>query len=98
MARPKHPRPDANQRVIAQALGEAGYVVWDTSTIGGCVLDLMVFGWDAQQGRDRWLAVEVKSENGRLTGLQRRFLVEHPEAGIVARDVMDVLREFGRIQ
>jgi hypothetical protein len=56
-------RRDTNEREIVQALAETGHEV---ELINGSPFDLLV-------GRNRWVAMEVKSPKGRLTDSQERF-------------------------
>lgn len=63
--RPRHPRPDANQARIAADLRAAGYAVVDVSSLAEVGFDLLVLG--LRRGVPVWLAVECKTEGGRLT-------------------------------
>lgn len=98
MTRPKYARVDANQKENIAGLIALGFVVWDISSVGGEVSDLMIWGYDAISGCERWLAAEDKVPGGKLTPKQRGFLEHHPKAGIRFETVEDVLRAFGRLR
>lgn len=96
--RPKYAKVDANQKENIAGLIALGFVVWDISSVGGEVSDLMIWGYDAVAGCERWLAAEDKVPGGKLTPKQRGFLERHPKAGIRFETVEDVLRAFGRLR
>ena len=94
--RPRHPRPDANQSAMVEALRQCGLVVHDVSALGGDCLDL--FCGDPLSGR--WCQVEVKTDSGTLTDGERCY-IERYEGQlpiIVARHGVDILRWFGRVR
>lgn len=96
--RPKHPRPDATQRAIIAELRALDFCVWNLSTLGGEVLDIMVGGWDAYRREDRWVAFEIKATKGRLTNAQLLFFTLFPHLPAeVVYSTEDILRVFGRL-
>jgi len=98
MPRPKHPRPDAVQRAIIAELKELGFCVWNLSTLGGEVLDIMVGDWDANRREHRWIAFEIKAKKGVLTSGQFRFFTLWPHLPAeVVYSTEDILRVFGRL-
>ena len=78
MSRPRHPKTDGNQASIVAILRSLGYVVWLTDSVGGDVLDLVVF----KDGQTR--VVEVKRPG------QRDALTENEKASIKALDDVGV--------
>jgi len=56
MTRPKHTKPDINQKRIVAQLRDLGAVVWDTHDLATPVLDALVF-WRGQIG-----VLEVKKD------------------------------------
>jgi len=91
--RPKHPKPDANQADIIAGLETLGFVVWNTSPLGGQVLDLVVFG------RGMALPVEVKQPGleGDLTDAERESIERLRAVGVdavVATCAEDVVEKF----
>lgn len=94
--RPRYTRRDANQREIVDDLHRLGFFVLDLADVGGRALDLFVCG-RIGSGEWRWLAVEIKTPDGRLTDNQKEFFEIWPDApAIVAQNVEDVLRWYGR--
>jgi hypothetical protein len=94
-------RRDANQGELKAGLEHLGFVVLDVSQLAHLGFDLLVCGWHGGLRQTVWLAVEVKTEDGRLTkreaqfidDMQRRF--REPPL-LVARDVIEVLKWFMR--
>ncbi len=78
MTRPRHPRTDGNQASMVAILRSLGFVVWLTDSIGGDVLDLVVF----KDGQTR--VVEVKRPGRRHT------LTPNEHASIRALAAVDV--------
>ena len=72
MSRPRHPKTDQNQASMVAILRSIGFVVWLTDSVGGEVLDLVVF----KDGLTR--VVEVKRPG------QRDALTENEQASIYA--------------
>jgi hypothetical protein len=91
---------DANQAEIKQGLEQLGFLVLDVSQLAHLGFDLLVCGYRIDIDAAVWLAVEVKTPDGRLTDRERevqvdmayKFRDESPL--IVARDVSDVLDWF----
>jgi len=96
MARPKHPKPDANQADVIRELRECGLIVHDVSSLGGDHLDF----WVGDPASYRWLQVELKVEGGRLTPRERAYIALHIVLVpiVVAWDTEDILRALGRIE
>ena len=96
MYRPRHTRKDANHAEIVGQLRDLGAVVFDTADLGGDVRDLVVC-WSG-----KCLPVEIKQpgHEDRLTDGERATLRELKRVGVppvVATDVEDVMRAFGRL-
>jgi len=89
--RPRYTRRDANQQEIVDDLRGLGFYVLDLADVGGDALDIFVCG-RVGGGEWRWLAVEIKTPDGRLTANQKRFFEMWPDApAIVAQATEDVL-------
>ena len=90
---------DANQAAIAAELRKSGFEVLDVSPLGGRVLDLLVIGYDLNQGRVVMRMVEVKmpGELCSLTSNEGEMLCTWPDVCILAACAEDVLRVYGRI-
>lgn len=92
-------RRDKNQADVVAALRQLGFVVIDTSPLGGKVLDLFVCGFHGERRRWEWLHAEIKTSSGKLTTGERRFFEEYPQCpAIVAWGVEDVLKWFVRLE
>jgi hypothetical protein len=94
MSRPKHPRKDATHHRIVQDARALGIVVWDTSDLGGQVLDCVMF-W-----RGKVVPVEIKTPgsehdltDGEIHGM--RALSAQGVYPCVATCIDDVLKAFG---
>ena len=87
--RPRHPKPDGNQRWMVEELRQCGLVVLDISSLGGECLDLMV----GDPTQNRWLQVEVKTDAGTLTTGEARYIERFGAflPIVVARSARDVL-------
>lgn len=94
-SRPRHPKADANQAAMVEALRQCGLVVHDVSSLGGDCLDLFV--GDPLGGG--FVQVEVKASGGVLTEGEANYLARY--AGqlpiVVARRAEDVLRALKRV-
>ena len=90
---------DANQAAIAAELRRAGFEVLDVSPLGGCVLDLLVIGYDLNQRRIVMRVVEVKvpGEESNLTDDEAEMLCKWPDVCVLVTCAEDVLRVYGRI-
>ena len=96
-ARPKHPKPDANQPQMVADLRRLGFYVIITADLGGKCLDLFICGWKAAAASWQWLHIEVKPPGKRddLTEGERAFFDECPHCpAIVAETVGDVVGWF----
>lgn len=94
--RPKYTKPDDNQGAIVADLRKLGAVVWITASLGGEVLDLLVF-WHG-----RCLPVEVKRPDhaADLTKNERWSIHSLSLVGveaIVATCTEDVVQAFERL-
>lgn len=96
MARPKHPKTDANQADIIRDLRACGLICHDVSSLGGDCLDLFV----GDPASYSWIQIEVKTDDGQLTPRERAYIAVHlPKVPIlVARETEDILCAFGRIR
>jgi hypothetical protein len=86
-------KTDSNQAAIAEAFRARGAWVFDLHAVGRGCPDLLV------ASRGRWLLVEVKSEKGKLTPQQVRFIGEAGQRGAkvyVVRSVEDAGRVVGQ--
>ena len=94
--RPRHPKTDANQSAMVNALRQCGLVVLDVSSLGGDCLDLFV--GDPLGGG--FVQVEVKTDGGVLTPREAEYLARYagPLPFIVARRAEDVLIALGRVR
>ncbi len=90
---------DANQGDIAGELRGFMFEVLDVSPLGGRVLDLLVIGYDLNQGRVVMRMVEVKmpGEERSLTYDEGTMVCKWPGVCFVAACAEDVLRVYGRI-
>ena len=93
--RPRHPKPDANQSAMVEALRQCGLVCHDVSALGGDCLDLFV--GDPMSGH--WCQVEVKTPDGTLTEGEAAYLDRYGQhlPIVVARRAEDVLAALGRV-
>lgn len=91
--RPRHPKPDANQKQITTDLRRLGFYVVDVSRWLASI-DLFVWGWSPQGYR--WTAWEIKTEQGILTEQQKKTV----QAGYVkiARKTETIVAEYERLQ
>lgn len=89
---------DKNQRGIVDALVELGFDVDDVHAVRNLGFDIIVTGAD-RRGNVKTVLVEVKNTGGRLTGSENRRvnLCHYPDAIIVAYNLEDILRTFGRV-
>ena len=91
LSRPRYTRRDANQPDIVADLRGLGFYILILADVGGDALDIFVCG-HIGGGEWRWLAVEIKTLEGRLTDNQKRFFEMWPDApAIVAQCTEDVL-------
>jgi len=101
MTRPKHPKPDANQRQMIDALEALGFIVDDVSALAHLGYDLLVTGVDRRDNVVKTLKVEVKAEGGELTEREKEVYKAHwmrwgfDAPYVVARCVEDALDWFG---
>ena len=95
MARPKHPKPDANQPDVIRDLRDCGLIVVDVSSLGGNRLDFFV----GDPASYSWLQVELKAEGGRLTPRERAYIAQNITRVpiLIARTAEDVLEALKRI-
>jgi hypothetical protein len=91
--RPKHPRRDANSQAILDGCRALGMCVWDTSDLGGEILDAVVF-W-----RGHALPIEIKAPGhegdfteGEVEGMRRLSSVG--VFPLVVTDAYEVARAF----
>jgi len=102
-ARPRHPKPDANQAQIIADLTQLGFFVQDVSKLAHLGFDILVWGWHGVLNRPALLAVEVKTPGGTLTKREREVQEMvitgfGPEAPyLVARCTEDILDWFTRV-
>ncbi len=92
-------RIDTNQVSIVRSLRQAGFHVFHTHTVGAGCPDAVISGYSNRTGRVEALLVEIKTEKGKLTPHEVEWHEDYPTDGplIIARDVDDVLRWFGRL-
>ena len=88
MARPKHTKPDLNQKEIVEDLRARGFDVDIVCDIPG-IYDLVVC-------KSVCVRVEVKSEQGELTESEKEYYEKQKHKGsyIIARDARDVVHWF----
>ena len=88
--RPRHPKTDGNQASMVAILRSLGYVVWLTDSIGGQVLDLVVF----KDGQIRVVEVKQVGQRHMLTPNEQASIDVLEDVGvkaIVAETFQDVL-------
>jgi len=93
MSRPRHPRTDGNQASMVAILRSIGYVVWLTDSIGGAVLDLIVF----KDGQTRVVEVKRPGHAKMLTPNEQASIDALADVGveaIVAETFQDVVDAF----
>ena len=84
-------RRDLNHAQIVKELRDAHIWVYDTSRVGGGFPDLVVCS------RNCLRLVEIKSERGKLTPAQERFMLENPQAlSLIAHRAEDVIDYYNR--
>lgn len=93
-SKPEYARKkDTNQAIIQEAITRAGYVCQDFSAVGNGVPDLLV-----KSKADRFVFLEVKTEDGKLTPKERAFFALFQGAPVdIARspeEALDVLRKY----
>lgn len=94
MARPRHPKTDGNQASIVAILRSLGYVVWLTDSIGGAVLDLVVF----KGGQIRVVEVKRPGFRDALTVNEQQSIFALKDVGIeviVAETWREIVVAFG---
>jgi len=105
-ARPRHPKPDANQSQVHDDLKASGFPhIWlDVSSLPVKLagVDVYVIGWSQCHGRVECLPVEVKMEGEKLNRNEREFFDSVEALGylgvdipIIARRAEDILDWFG---
>jgi len=97
VTRPRHTRKDSTHRALLENARALGMVAWDTSDIGGQVLDCILF-W-----RGMALPVEIKARGhehdftaGEIEGMRALSSVGIQPA--VAVTIDDVLSAFERME
>ena len=94
MNRPRHPKTDGNQASMVAILRSLGYIVWLTDSIGGEVLDLVVF----KDGQTRVVEVKRPGQRHMLTPNEQASIDALAFVGvkaIVAETFQDVLDAWG---
>lgn len=91
--RPKYTRKDTNHAEIIAQCRELGIVVWDTSPLGGKVLDTIMF-W-----RGDAIPIEIKApgKEDDLTDGEKEGIAELQNAyvpPVIVTSVEDVIRAF----
>ena len=95
MSRPRHPKTDGNQASIVAILRSLGYVVWLTDSVGGEVLDLVVF----KDGQTRVVEVKVPGQRDALTENEKASIKALDDVGVTVivaetwRDVTEAWEE-----
>jgi len=95
MSRPRHPKTDGNQASMVAILRSLGYVVWLTDSIGGYVLDLVVF----KDGQTRVVEVKRPGFRNALTLNEQQSIFALADVGVEAivaetwRDVVEAWEE-----
>lgn len=95
-ARPRYPKPDANQAtlcrdLVALELGFEAYTAISKLTDKECPGDVLVYGWHCLLGCKVWQVFEIKTERGELTPSQ----FERRDKVPVARCMRDILAWYG---
>ena len=91
-------KTDCNHAEITHQLQDAGFSVVTLHQVGHGVPDLLVCGRKLPEGEYVNLLVEVKSsEKAAMTADESTFHAQWPGPVIVAVDVIDVLRYYGRV-
>lgn len=96
--RPRHPKPDANQAQIFRDLRQCGLEVWNTSAIGGRVLDAVIGGHNQYTDQWEWTVWDVKAEGKAddLTDDQQALIADCPDGAVgIAERTEDVLEYYG---
>lgn len=93
MARPRRPKPDQNQRQLIREARQIGIVVWNTSSLGGKILDALMC-W-----RGVCLPIEIKAPGceADLTPGEEQGIAELNRVGVqavVATCLEDILSAF----
>ena len=90
---------DANQGDIADELRGFAFGVVDVSPLGDKMLDLLVIGYDLNQGRIvmRMAEVKVPGEERSLTDDEAEMLCKWPDVCVLVTCAEDVLQVYGRI-
>ena len=95
MSRPRHPKTDGNQASMVAILRSLGFVVWLTDSIGGDVLDLVVF----KDGQTRVVEVKRPGHRKMLTLNEQQSILALKAVGVTAivaetwRDVTEAWEE-----
>jgi len=95
MSRPRHPKTDGNQASMVAILRSLGFVVWLTDSIGGDVLDLVVF----KNGQARVVEVKRPGQRDALTPNEQQSILALEAVGVTAivattwRDVTEAWEE-----
>lgn len=85
-------RKDLNHKEIREGLEQVGFLVIDSSNLGGFV-DLVIKHPARPEIGVKLL--EIKSKRGKLSEDQRKLKEEWQESIIETRDILDVLAVFG---
>lgn len=93
MYRPKRTRKDKNHKKIVEKCRERGIVIWDTSDLGGKVLDIVAFY------NGKIIPIEIKSRGNKdnLTSGERAGIDELQSVGIypiIATTAEDIFEAF----
>lgn len=85
-------RPDSNHKAILEGLEQIGFLVIDTSKLGGFVDAVVKHPARPEIGVK---LLEIKSKRGKMSEEQRKLKDEWEESIIETRDINDVLAVFG---
>lgn len=91
--RPKRTKKDLNHAEIVNQCRDLGMIVWDTASLGGEILDIIIF-WKGIA-----TPVEIKSPGGTLTKDEKTSLEKLAKAGIkaiIAYTIEDILEVYDR--
>jgi hypothetical protein len=80
-------RTDLSHAEVRDTLRKLGYVVIDTSRVGGGFPDLMLCGHDGAT-----VLVEVKAKTGKLRASQERFRENWPGRYVVLRSAEEAVQ------
>lgn len=91
----RYGKRDTNQKEIFQALRDAYISVHDTASLGDGFPDGVAAGVHRKTGQELTALLEVKTEDGKLTPAEEKFIASWRGTVHIVRTPAEALRVFG---